>query len=314
MKNQDTQKYLVIVVLAMFAVGAGMYFILGGGKASTTDDTIVVDGEEVGPWANKLVKYELITSDKYTGADVASSVKVYDEQPEEWLNARGDFNKAAEYTAYSAVSGVISIDKEMPGVYYVVLTASGYNTDFLTITIPDGIGRGDISEYQGNPDSAAAEMTAVGTTTAEHLEFTLTNQTAVTEKANALETVDAETEFRGWKVIVNDVEGFSTDTDGDGKYDEGIIKYTVTVGTQTVKVFDPANGVDLFDSNDEYTFMLKDVVADKEDLIIKVEVKADTSDSIAANDEKWGEGEGTLSTIKIYDAAGDIFASVNVVA
>lgn len=318
MKNKDTQKYLVIVVAAMLLTGAGVFFALGGGSASTIDEESgvvnVETGELAGPWTNTLVKYVLITSDKYTGADVAATAKVYDEQPEEWLNARGDFDDAALYTTYTAVSGEIEVNKEKPGMYYVVLTASGYNTEFMTITIPDGTGRGDISDYQSNPDSVAAEMAAIGTTVAEDLEFTLVNDTNSVEKDTVLLTVAEATEFRGWKVIVNDEEGFSTDTDGDGIYDEGIKKLTITVGSQTYKIFDPAVGVDEFDSNDEFTFLLSDVVADEDDLVIKAEVTANTCDSVGANDECWGEGEGILSNIKIYDAEGDIFATVGLVA
>jgi len=313
MKNQDTQKYLIIVAIAMLVAGAGMYYALGGGQASTTEGKIVVNGEEVGPWANKLVNYKLITSDEFTGADVAATAKVYDKQPEEWLNARGDFSDAAAFTTYTASSGAILINKEIPGTYYVVLSATGYNTDFLTITIPDGTGRGTLPDYQAQPDAKATEMTQEGTiTTVEDLTFTLVNATATTLKQSAVETVDENTEFRGWKVIVNDELGFSTDTDGNGKYDEGIARYTVTVGSKTVKVFDPSNGVDLFDSNNEYTFPLNDIVADSNDLVVKVEIKADTSDSAVANDEKWGAGEGVLSYIKIYDAQGQLFATVPV--
>lgn len=314
MKQEDGMKYLVIVVVAMLAVGAGMFYILGGGQASTTGKIVDDTGKTVGPWADKLVSYKLITSDKFTGADVASSAKVYDVQPEEWLNARGDFDNAALYSAYSASSGVITINKEVPGTYYVVLKATGYNTDFLTITIPDGTGRGDISDYQSNPDSKASEMTLVGATVGEDYTLTLVNGTAEDISKTALQTVTENTEFRGWKVIVTDADGFSTDTDGDGKYDEGISRYTVTVGSKSVKVFDPANGVDLFDSNDEYSFMLPDVVSDKDDLIVKIEIRADTLDSAAANDEKLGEGDGLVSNIKIYDAAGSLFTTVTVTA
>jgi len=310
MKNQDTQKYLVIVVLAMLAVGAGMYFVLGGGSASIGDKQPSI----IGPWSDKLVNYNIITSDRYTGAEVAATAKVYDKQPDEWLNARGDFNKAAEFTTYTAASGIISVDKETPGRYYVVLTAAGYNTDFFTINIPDGTGRGDLADYQAYPDTVSMKMTQKGTTTAEHLSFTLTNATAATLRATALQTVASDTEFRGWKVIVNDELGFSTDTDGNGKYDEGISRMTVTIGSKTVKVFDPSNGVDLFDSNDEYSFLLDDIVADENDLVVRVEIRADTADYIGANDEKWGAGEGVLSYIKIYDASGSIFANVQVVS
>ena len=319
MKNQDTQKYLVIVVAAMLLTGAGVFFALGGGSASTVDEgqTGVVNvetGQLAGPWTNTLVNYKLITSDKYSGADVAATAKVYDDQPDEWLNARGDFDDSAEFTTYIASAGEVLINKEKPGMYYVVLTATGYNTEFMTIEIPDGSGRGDISDYQANPDSAPAELSLVGTTTVEHLEFALVNDTNSVEKETAILTIAENTEFRGWKVIVNDEEGFSYDTDGDGNYDEGIQRVELTVGSKSYKIFDPDNGVDEFDSNDEFTFELADVVADEDDLVIKVEIEADTSDSVGANDEAWGEGEGVLSYIKIYDAEGDIFANVQIVA
>jgi len=314
MKNTDGLKIGALVIVAMLVAATGIFFAMGGGKASTTDK-IVDDktGAAIGPWSNKLVSYKLITSDKFTGADVAASAKVYSKQPEEWLNARGDFDKAAEYTQYNG-NGTVTINKEVPGKYFVVLKATGYNTEFLTIVIPDGQGRGDISDYQGNPDSIAAQMSLVGATVGDNVALTLTNATAEDISKTALEPVTANTQFRGWKVIVTDANGFSTDTDGDGKYDEGISKYTVTVGTKSVKVFDPANGVDLFDSNDEYAFLMNDVVSDKDDLTVKVEIRADTASYSGANDEKLGEGDGLVSNIKIYDAAGSLFTTVTVTA
>ena len=157
-------------------------------------------------------------------------------------------------------------------------------------------------------------MSLVGATVGDNVALTLTNATAEDISKTALEPVTANTQFRGWKVIVTDANGFSTDTDGDGKYDEGISKYTVTVGTKSVKVFDPANGVDLFDSNDEYAFLMNDVVSDKDDLTVKVEIRADTASYSGANDEKLGEGDGLVSNIKIYDAAGSLFTTVTVTA
>lgn len=317
MKSNDTLKISALVIVAMIIAAAGVFFAVGGNTSASVVDDQVVDattGELSGPWANKLVKYVMITSDKFTGADVAASAKVYDEQPSEWNNARGDFDDSSLYTNYVEADGEIVVNKEKPGMYYVVLEATGYNTEFLTIEIPDGTGRGDISDYQANPDAVPAEMALVGSTTVEHLEFTLANDSASIEKETSVLTIDENTEFRGWKVIVNDEEGFTRDTDGNGDYDEGIQKYEVTVGSKTFKLFDPANGVDEFDSNDEYSFDLADIVADESELIVKVEIKADTSDSVGANDEAWGEGEGVLSYIKIYDAEGDIFANVQVVA
>jgi len=315
MKTNDGLKYMALFLVAIVVAGGGVYFLMGGGSQSTIEDVPGEDGEIVAPWENTLVNYKLITSDKFTGTDVSATVKVYDEKPADWGNPRGEFSDASEYTVYTASSGEITVNKEYPGTYYGVLTATGYNTEFIEFKIPNGIGRGDISDYQSNPDSKVAEMSLVGTTTDEDFAFTLTNATAKTLKDTVLLTVDENTEFRGWKVIVNDEEGFSTDTDGDGTYDEGISLFKVSVGGKEFTIFEPSKGVDEFDSNDEYTFLLDGVtVSDEDDLVVKVEIKADTSDSVGANDEKWGEGEGVLSYIKIYDQEGNLFATSDVTA
>lgn len=316
MKNKDTQKYMVILVIAMLVAGAGTFFALGGGSASTIDTQHVDDnGNAIGPWATKLVPLNMLTSDMFTGADVVATAKVYDEQPSDWGNARGTFDEAVDYTLYTSVDGVVNVNKEMPGMYYVVLTASGYNTEFLTIEIPDGTNMGDITDYKSQPDSVIAEMTQVGTATDEDFAITLVNDSSKTVKETLILTVDENTEFRGWKVIVNDEEGFSLDTDGDGTYDEGISSFKLSVAGVEETIFNPDLGVDEFDSNDEYTMSLDGVsLSDEADLVVKIEIDAITSDSVGANDEAWGEGEGVLSYIKIYDETGTIFATVDVTA
>ncbi len=62
--------------------------------------------------------------------------------------------------------------------------------------------------------------------------------------------------------------------------------------------------------------MLDDVVADQDDLTAKVEIKANTEDgsAVVADDELWSEGEGTLATIKVYDAEGTLFDTILITA
>lgn len=319
MKTKDMRNTIVLVIVAMLVAGAGMFFALGGGSASTVGtDGVTVDeetGEVIGRWANQIVNYKVIVSDEFTGADVSATAKVYDEQPEDWGNPRGDFDEARLYTVYTASDGEVLINKETPGMYYVVMTASGYNTEFYTIEIPDGTNQGDLSDYQDSPEVVAEEMTLVGSTTDEDFDFTLANETNADISDTVLLDVDDNTEFRGWKVIVNDEQGFSLDTDGDGTYDEGVSKYVVAVGNKEFKIFEPDVGVDEFDSNDEFTFQLDDLtVADGSKLEVSVEIDADTGDYTGANDEVWGEGEGVLSYIKIYDDQGSLFATVDVSA
>jgi len=318
MKAKDSRLMAVLVILAVVVGGFGSFMFLNDNDSSELSVTgMVVDsqtGELVAPWSNTLVNYKVLTVDKFTGANVIATLKVYEAQPTDWMNPRGDFDEAVEYTAYTSADGEALINREMPGTYFVVAETTGYNTEFFTIVIPDGSNRGDISDYQSNPDAIPAEFALLGTTSDEDFAFALVNASSKTVKDTILLTIGENTEFRGWKVIVNDEEGFSTDTDGNGDYDEGISMMKITVGTQSYTIFDPNKGIDLFDSNDEYTFELSDVVADEGDLVIKVEITADTSDSVGANDEAWGEGEGVLSYIKIYDAESNLFSTVDVTA
>lgn len=316
MKQSQNLTVVVLVIVAMLFAGFGVYYMSNGGALSSVDKIVDPEtGEAVSPWANSLVNYNLIVSDVFTGADVSASIKVYDVKPTDFGNARGTFSEAKDYTIYTASSGVIEVDKEYPGTYYGVLTATGYNTEFVTFTIPAGENRGDLADYQSNPDSKATEMALVGTTTDEDFAFTLVNGTDKSIKDSILLTVNENTEFRGWKVIISDEEGFSLDTDGDGTYDEGIKKLVLSVGGVETIIFEPTKGTDLFDSNDEYTMLLNNVVvADDSDLVVKLEIIANTGDYTGANDEVWGEGEGVLSYIKIYDNEGSLFATVDATA
>lgn len=314
MKTNNAVWFAVIAIVAV-VIGFGANAMWGGqGQLSVTGDVIVDPdtGDLVAPWSNKLVNYNVITTDMYTGGDVLTTLKVYETQPEDWNDARGDFSDAVDFTTYTASSGTVSINKEMPGSYYVVATADGYNTEFFMMTIPDGSSRGDIADYQSNPDSKAVDFALVGTTTDEDFALTLVNATSKTIKDTVLLTVAENTEFRGWKVIVDDNLGFSTDTSGNGVYDEGINTFIITVGSETYTVFEPSRGVDEFDSNDEFTFMLDDIVADESDLSIKIEISADeTGDFVVANDGVLGEGEGIVSYIKIYDNEGNLFSTTD---
>jgi len=309
---------MAILLVACLAVGGTyMYSVKGDGDEATTDE----NGEKVltGPWADKLVDFQLLTTDKYTGSDEAATCKVFDDKPGDWENPMGTFTDSALYTSYTASSGTVTINKERPGHYYLVCTVSGSNTEFQEIDIPDGseashVGE-KLSEYNTEPDSAVMDFSAVGSTTDEDYAFTLTVQTDYTVKDTLSLTVGDDTELRGWKVIINDEEGFSLDTDGDGTYDEGIKSYDVTACGMTETIFKPANGIDKFDSNDEYTMFIPDcIVDDGDDISVKVEIVAHTSNVTGANDELWGEGEGVLSYIKVYDNEGNLFATVDVTA
>jgi hypothetical protein len=317
MKTKTLVWTVGIFALALVAT-FGLVLKLGQPALTTTGQTIDEEtGEVIGPWANALVSYKVLTADAFDGSNVASTIKVYDEQPEDWGNPRGDFTDAAAYTVYTASSGVVTINREKPGTYFCVATASGYNTEFYKITIPDGTGRGDLSDYQTSPDSEAQDMSLVGSTTDKDFAFTLVNDTSAEISDTVLLTVADGTEFRAWKVIVNDQEGFSTDTDGDGTYDEGVSRYKVCVQDVCETIFDPDRSVDLFDSNNEYTMNIEGVsVADGKKVAIDVEVDAITEDgtALAANDELWSEGEGVLSYIKVYDMQGNLFATSDVTA
>lgn len=314
-------KTMTSSIWAVAVIGIVALLIVGyaGGLFSTSSNGTDIDpntGELIGKWDGKLVNFDVLTSNKFSGADVNAVLKVYDVQPEDWGNPRGDFSDSSLYTPYTASSGVAEIDKEYAGKYYVVGTLSGSNTEFFTIDITNGVGHSEsLADYNAEPDAISVEFSAVGTTTDEDFAFTLTNQTNYELSDTITLRVADDTEFRGWKVIVNDQEGFSIDTDGDGIYDEGIKKYVVDINGKKTTLFEPAKGIDLFDSNDEYTLLIEGTsVADGDDLALRVEITANTGDYVGANDEVWGEGEGVLSYIKVYDQEGNLFATTDVTA
>lgn len=319
MRTNDGIKYAGISVLGIVAVLAVVLYFTGGAQEQSSVGVIVDEtGATTGAWSNTLVKLNLLTSDEYDGSDVAAVAKVYEVKPADWGNPRGDFTDTAAYTQYTAAGGIVSIDEEFPGVKYVVLTATGYNTEFVEVTIPNGAGRDiDVADYNAAPDSVKASMALVGATTDKDFALTLVNGSNVELSEQLTLKLDEGTEFRGWKAVITDTEGFSTDADNDGTYDEGIKVFTVTIGGEKATIFEPALGTDDFDSNDKYTLALDDVVVRSEKfLTIAIDIKADTEDGSAllANDEKWSEGEGVLSYIYIYDNMGNLFATVDVTA
>lgn len=317
MKQKDNMRLVFGVGVLLIAAFAVSYFLLGGQEQAITGVTIdEVTGEAIGPWANSIVYYKLLTSDKYDGSDVAATAKVYDEKPADWNNPRGDFSDASLYTSYTAASGVVTINKEFPGVYYVVTTASGYNTEFIQIRIPDGTGRSaDLSDYNAAADSFPVEMSLVGSTTDEDFAFTLTNGTNTEVIDQITLKLTSTSELKGWKAVITDTEGFSTDADNDGTYDEGVKEFTVSIGGKEATIFKPAVGIDEFDTNDKYTLDLGDLVVEGGDfLVIEVEITANTGDYTGANDEVWGEGEGVLSYIYVYDDEGNLFSTTDVTA
>lgn len=306
---------IAIFVVALIAV-VGMFTLGGIQTASVTGQITTEDGKVVGKWAEFIVFQELSVKDMFTGSNVAATAKVYDVKPADWGNPRGDFDDASEYNTYTAADGIVLIDDEFPGVYYVVLTATGYNTEFVEVTISDGTGVSvDLSQYNDQPPRQASRMSLVGATSGADAEFTLVNETNTVLLEEARIRVDAETEFRGWKAIINDELDFTIDTDGDGVYDEGIAIFEVTINGKSVELFNPNLGTDLFDSRGEYTMDLIGVkVADKNYLNVQVEIKANTGDYSGVGDEVLGEGDGVISYVKIYDNEGNLFTTTSITA
>lgn len=293
--------------------------IIIGGMYLAYDNFIVngsINGKE-GPWSNQNVYYKLNTFDKYSGADESATCKVFTTKPSDWLNPRGDFSDAELYTSYTASSGIVTVNKQYPGKHYAVCTVSGSNTEFIEFDIPDGKGLliKDLNDYNSAPESKNVEISAVGSTTDADFAFTLVNGTSVTVTDTVTLTVASSTEFRGWKVVVTDTEGFTTDADNDGTYDEGIKVLELTVCGVKKNVFEPARGIDEFNSEDKYTFNIDNCKVDDGDSItLKASITANTGDYTGANDEIWGEGEGVLGYVYIYDNEGNLFSTSDITA
>lgn len=316
MKAKDVVTISVIFAVALL-VTVGMLVFGGPSEASVTGKIVDAEtGEAVGPWSNTIVKYKISTKNEYNGSAVASTAKVYAEEPADWGNPRGDFDEAQLYTQYTASEGLVTIDEEKPGQYYVVLTASGYNTEFKEIEIPDGSSRNiDVADYNSAPDQIAVPMALVGATTDEDFAFTLVNDTSAEVNDIVNPQVNDDTKLIAWKAIIDDTEGFSLDTDGDGDYDEGVSMYKVCIENVCEVIFEPDKGIDKFDSNDEFTMDLTGIeVADGDQFVIKVEIEAATGDYTGVNDEVWGEGEAVLSQIMVYDQEGNLFTTTDVTA
>lgn len=315
MKTKDAQKTIVIVIVAMVIAGAGMFFALGGGAQSIADRDQVPTTD--GPWKNSIVHYDLLFSDKYTGGETNPTVKMYSEMPSDWNNPRGSFDQSADYSIYTSEDGKVRLNRHLPGTYYAVIQLDDYNTEFLTIEIPDGTGRGDLSDYQQYPDSRFLEQTQVGDLTDTlAIDFAITTNSSNTNlRHTELLTVAENTEFRGWKVIVSDLDDIRFDDTGDGIYNYGIKELKVQVGSKTVNLFEPNRGIDLFDSQGRYTIELDDIVRSQEDLTIRTDMTAITNTGNTSGDNNNGQlnpDDNDFLELRIFDAEGTVQSTLTV--
>lgn len=300
---------VIAIILSMMAAGAGYLSFLSLGNVGGDD--------EVAPWKDSVVNKKISFKNEFNGTTINPTVKLFEAKPPDWNNPRGSFTDPTLYEQYTASSGEVTL-ADYPGTYYAVVTLSGYNSEFAEVEIPDGSGpegKDSLSDYNSAPQQVKLDMSAVGTLTIENVTYTLVNATDKEETKFAYQTVADNTKFKGWKAVIKDVEGFSTDADSDGVYDEGIKELEVTVCGIGKKIFHPAKGIDLLDTNDEYTLELDGCeVSDGNNIAVKVRTIANTGDYTGANDEVWGEGEGTLATINLFDAEGVNRGTVSIVA
>lgn len=278
-----------------------------------------------GPWSGREVPIDLSVKDKYTGSDVGGTVKLYslDKKPADWGNPREDFDDSENYDTYTLGSdGTVQIDDQMPGQYVAIITNSSYNTMFVEgIVIPDGpeqtgsIVTESLSDYSAAPNSLTVRATQIPTVTGANATATLANDSSFEEEYDIDLEVAENTEFKGWRAVIKDLEGFHDDADNDDVSDEGIQKLVVKIGNVEATIVDFSNGVVNIDDNDEYEMDLTGLsVADGEDIEVVVEIEGETGDYTGANDEVWGEGEGNLLSIAIRDLEGTSVATSYVIS
>lgn len=321
MKNNVMVYSFLLVIVALIVAGT---FIAvnkedATGTLALTGQTLSEDGTALeGKWTDSDVPFEVKTKKMFdTSTNVASTGKLFTSMPTGWEGENVDFTDSALYTSYTATAGVITFDDQKPGTYYVVLEATGYNKVFYVLDITDGTGHDEsLSEYTTAPESDTVQMSLVGSTTDVDYALTLVNDTDASVTATITLDVGENTLLKGYKVVVTDVEGFATDTDYNGVFDEGVDKYTMFIEGIEYLVFEADNVDSPLDKNNaDATFLLGDFERQDQDTIsIRIEIESATGDYTGANDEVWGEGEGILSQIIIYDDEGSVFSTTDVVA
>lgn len=301
---------LAFLLLLVVSGGAIWMFSVGG------DGDGIGGSKDAGQYSylDKIVEYELASSNKYTATSVDPTFYLYDTKPATWGNARVTVEDGYIST-YSSSSGTATIQEE-PGTYYVRAVLSGYYDEFMEVTVPSS-GDVPLSQYNdGGEEVMKVQLIDVETLSVSNQDLGITtNETS--DKTYHLFTnfnVDDDEGFRLDEIKFREdaTYSFATDTDGDGIYDEGINEIKFIMNGNSYTLFSVASSIDQFSGDDEAIVDIDNgdiefVQFGENDVVsMKFEITCDaTLDTTGDADEKCGNGEDFLDSVIMVDFAGN---------
>lgn len=312
---------LVAVIVALASLCAfGLYYaydhgvfsgLLSSGGSSNSQKVVS------NIWTDNIVNYQILASNKFTGNNVDPSVYLYQERPEScWDNPRASCDEVADGT-YSSSSGVVTINKEKPGHYYIRAVLSGYYTQFFEIDIRNGpqSATQTLSDYNAHPDTYALKMEQADTLTITNQTFSVSANTTGKEYTitQTLSVSDNKC-WQPWKFAVYENNYSLTDKGSSVSFD-GIKELKIYVEGKPYTIIDlnsgTKNGFSTDGANQNYEVDLesrKIDICDGNAVTMKYYIKANTLldgnlTTIENGDELLASNE-VIAKLLFYDRMG----------
>lgn len=312
---------MVAVIVALASLCAfGLYYaydhgvfsgLFSSGGASNSQKVIS------NIWSDKIVNYQVLSSNRFTGENLEPTFYLYKERPEScWDNPRASCDEVAD-GVYSSTSGLATINKEKPGHYYIRAVLSGYYTRFFEVDIRNGpqTETQTLSDYNAHPDTYALKMEQADTLTISNQTFSVSaNATGKEYTITQTLSVSDNMCWQPWKMAVYE-NNYSLTDKGSSVTFEGIKELKIYVDGKPYTIISlnsgTKNGFSTDGANQNYEIELesrKINICDGDALTLKYYIKANTLldanlTTIENGDELLASNE-VISKLLFYDRMG----------
>lgn len=270
-----------------------------------------------GLWNENIVNYQILSSNKFTGANVDPTFYLYKEKPEScWENPRSSCDETPDGT-YSSSSGTAIINKEKPGSYFIRSVLDGYYTQFFEIDIRDGpqTDAQTLSDYNSQPDTHALKLEQADVLEITDQTFSISANTTGKEYTLTQSLSVSENKcWQPWKVAVYENNYSLTDKGSSITYD-GIREFKLYVEGKPYAIIDlnsgVKNGFSTDGANQNYEISLEDRdidVCDGDSITLKYYIKAnvevDGNLTTAENGNELLAANEIVARLLFYDRMG----------
>lgn len=309
---------LGIIMVASLA-GFGLFYAYDNGKLgfSSGGDVSISDPALAGLWADQIVNYQVLASNKFTGSNVDPTIYLYKEKPEScWDNPRASCDEVPDGT-YSSSSGTTSINKEKPGHFFVRAVLSSYYSQFFEIDIRNGpqTVTQTLSDYNGNPESFPLKLEEADALAITNQSFSVSTNTTGKEYTltQSLSVSDNKC-FQPWKISVYENNNSLTDQ-GLSVGNDGVVNLKVYVEGKPYTIIDlnsgVKNGFSTDGANQNYEIDLESRaldICDGDSLTLKYYIKAnvvvDGNLTTVENGDALLAANEIIARLQLYDIMG----------